>query len=111
MKKSKNNKNIKNKKTGGRKNNKTIKKIQLGGSEFPSYINSNIQQSQPQPQESQIKSLSNVGGKPSLGKRFRNGISNLFGIIKNKLSRKLFSNIQQQGGRKIKKTLKRKLKK
>ena len=56
-------------------------------------------------------SLSNVGGKPSLGKRFRNGISNLFGIIKNKLSRKLFSNIQQQGGRKIKKTLKRKLKK
>ena len=109
MKKSKNNKNIKNKKTGGRKNNKTIKKIQRGGSEFPSYINSNIPQSQPQ--ESQIKSLSNVGGKPSLGKRFRNGISNLFGIIKNKLSRKLFSNIQQQGGRKIKKTLKRKLKK
>ncbi len=109
MKKSKNIKNIKNKKTGGRKNNKTIKKTQRGGSDFPSYINSNMPQQQPQ--HSQIKSLTNVGGKPSLGKRFRNGISNLFGIIKNKLSRKIFSNIEQHGGRKLKKTLKKKLKK
>ena len=105
LKKTKNNRKIKNKKTGVRKNNKTIKKTQRGGSENIAYTNiisqpQPQQQPQPQPQPQQPEKL-------TLGKRLRNGFSNLFNIIKRNISEKI-SNNQQKGGKKIKKTIKKK---
>lgn len=97
-------KSIKKTKTGGRKIRKTFKKKQHGGSDISSFggqVDNNTQI------QSQSNPSSNMGGRPPLGKSVRNGIINLFGIIKNKISKKLFSKIEQHGGKKRTKTFKK----